>query len=75
MNRYPVDWFSQLEEPYRSKAISNCEEQFKRAKFDSLWSALAGSFYWDESPEGNKYWEDICDKILKQENSPLKILR
>ena len=43
MNKYPIDWFSQLEEPYRSKAINNCEEQFKRTKFDSLWSALAGT--------------------------------
>ena len=75
MNRYPFDWFSQLEEPYRSKAINNCEKEFKRTKFDSLWSALAGTFNWADSPEGHKYWEDICDKILKQENSLLKILR
>lgn len=75
MNKYPIDWFSQLEEPYRSKAINNCEEKYKRVKFGTLWSALAGTFSWDESPEGNKYWEGICDKILRQENSVLKILR
>ena len=71
MNKYPIDWFSQLVEPYKSQATKNLDERFKRVRHQSLSSALAGSFDWEKSPEGKKYWNEFTMKVIKMEQDDL----
>jgi hypothetical protein len=71
MNKYANDWFSQLVEPYKSQALKSLEERFKRVKFNSLGSALAGTFDWEKSPEGQKYWNEFTMKVNKMEQDDL----
>lgn len=56
----------QLPEPYASQAIANTnDEVLKYANhFETPEKAIAGSFTWDHSPEGHKYWQDLHAKLL-----------
>ena len=58
-------WFNMLKKEYRTKAFENIKRyrsDFKIAleeKERSMWDAIAGAFYWAETPEGAEYWSDI----------------
>lgn len=53
------EWFHDLPEPYRSQAIENIEIGARSIYRDSLADALINSFYWDETTQGNDYWERV----------------
>ena len=66
--RKVIEWFEELQEPYRSKAIFNCNnsEPFTGdTSADSLKKALISGFIWESTPEGHNYWAKVSFKINK----------
>jgi hypothetical protein len=55
------EWLDQLPEPYRTKALDNMEWDDYSA--DDMVDALQGAFLWENTPEGHKYWLDLCEAI------------
>lgn len=53
------EWFYQLYEPYRNKAINNSSENMLKTKRESLKDAIKNSFKWTDTREGWDYWESI----------------
>lgn len=50
------EWFSELEEPYRSQAIKRID---KNNEYESLRMALLCEFTWSETPQGHEYWYNL----------------
>lgn len=62
------EWLEELEEPYKSQAIQNAENESEYNDYldearDSLAGAVLGAFTWEYSPEGDKYWSDLYDTL------------
>ena len=58
------EWFKELPEEYRDNALNNAHDMILQFiapanKFPNAASALAGSFDWQESPEGFDYWKTL----------------
>lgn len=54
-----MEFFNQLEEPMRSQAIENYEEDYSNRVPTTLADALGGGFDWQLSSQGLNYWENI----------------
>ena len=67
MNREKTikEWFQDLEEPYRSQALNNCDPVFLKLKKPSASDALLGGFTWINQPEGHDYWSKLHYTLLK----------
>ena len=57
-------WLSKLDEPHRSRAFENWKKDFqyeenKNEIYNDFQQALGWAFYWDQTPEGYTYWDDI----------------
>lgn len=55
--------FNTLPEPYRTQAIENTKYQnFENLNKTSpnVQESLLVAFYWDETKQGNEYWDDLC---------------
>ena len=59
------EWLNTLNEPYKTKAIQQTNEDKKKKKADSLIIALYKMFVWEDSVEGDEYWRDL---VLSLEN-------
>lgn len=62
-------WFEELPEPYREKAIRNMEEQvlthkhiYPDNKVYDQETALYSGFVWSSTEEGIEYWSDVVRK-------------
>ena len=53
------EWFLELPEGVKQKALSNLNQEVKDLKVTSLRTALARGFSWNDSPEGLLYWESV----------------
>jgi NTP pyrophosphatase (non-canonical NTP hydrolase) len=53
------EWFLELPEGVKQKALSNLNQEVKDLKVTSLSTALARGFSWSGSPEGLLYWESV----------------
>lgn len=62
------EWFEELPEPQRSQAIDNAHVYLDWSTY-SLSNAIAISFSWQDSPQGYKYWEDVCSEISAKEDN------
>lgn len=51
-------FFEQLREPERSEAIANYDEDYDEQVPETLAEALEYGFNWENSPQGNDYWEE-----------------
>lgn len=60
------EWYNELPEDVREKAINNTSESLLKERDESIEDALFGGFTWAETPEGHKYWENIKNNYLKQ---------
>lgn len=69
MKKTITEWFAELPEDVRQKAMVNYEQRMmsieddkniRMFKFSSLKMALSCAFLWCESPERHDYWEKIC---------------
>ena len=59
-----LEWYNELEEPYKTKAIHNYDKDFYyRNEVDSLTGALSYGFDWEDSPEDIDYWRDLHDEL------------
>ena len=54
-----AEWFLELPEGVKQKALSNLNQEVKDLKVTSLRTALARGFSWNDSPEGLLYWESV----------------
>lgn len=59
MKKTAREWFAELPQPTREKALANTDKISLLLKYKSLDEALDGSFYWHKSPEGDTFWENI----------------
>lgn len=58
--------FKKFPEPYRSQAIANTPPGILNSKEPDAKEALKGSFVWDNSAQGIKYWSDFYQTIGKR---------
>jgi len=54
-----AEWFLELPEGVKQKALSNLNQEVKDLKVTSLRTALARGFLWKDAPEGLLYWESV----------------
>jgi NTP pyrophosphatase (non-canonical NTP hydrolase) len=54
-----AEWFLELPEGVKQKALSNLNQEVKDLKVTSLRTALARGFSWNDAPEGLLYWESV----------------
>jgi hypothetical protein len=53
------EWFNELPEDIREKAIANTREDELDELDSSSRNAMLIAFLWSKSPEGHSYWSDI----------------
>ena len=53
------EWFLELPEGVKQKALSNLNQEVKDVKVTSFHTALARGFSWKDAPEGFLYWESV----------------
>lgn len=62
-----VEFLEELEEPYRSQALKNFEDQRTLDEDEYLdvnaYEALHGAFHWGATPEGHDYWNDFSKTL------------
>jgi hypothetical protein len=68
MEKKIIEWFKELEEPYKSQAISNTGSRLLREKKESLKEALLSAFLWDRSPQGQEYWSKLEEDLKNKPN-------
>ena len=73
MEKTIEQWFQELPEPYRTQTLENCEKQSTidwnaaDATCDKLSDAVALGFLWQDTPEGEEYWQEVYDTIAANE--------
>ena len=72
-NHKPIEeWFQDLKEPYKSKALKYAEYYgTSTKKVPSLYEALKQGFVWQFTKENNDhpgYWRSLAQRILIKEN-------
>lgn len=72
MKKTAREWFAELPQPTREKALANTGEKSLRSKCKSLADAIIESFGWIESPEGGTFWSNVYDEVL-QADTPTPI--
>ena len=58
-------WLNTLNEPYKTKAIQQTNEDILKEKVNSLIVAIYKMFVWEDSQQGDEYWRDL---VLSLEN-------
>lgn len=56
-------WLQELPEPYRAQALENMDSDEANTKVNSQYQALDKAFVWEETPQGEDYWDSIYDKL------------
>lgn len=67
MEKTVVHWLEQLEEPFKSQAISHTPEYRRLHITRSLPSAIIMGFIWRNTPEGWEYWNGIYHKAQRED--------
>jgi len=62
-----IEWFNDLEEPYKKQAIVNTDPKRLEGMSSSLPNALLSSFMFAETFQGVKYWNDLLKKLEENE--------
>ncbi len=69
MNKCALAWLCDLPTPIRDKAIINTLKQSNSKMLEKHYSdaanAVCGSFTWDDTKEGGKYWGAVFDHLDK----------
>lgn len=70
-NKTAYEWFNLLKPEVRDKAIANAiKGNGIKEKFESISKALGGTFVWNKTPEGHKYWSDVNANTSKYIHIP-----
>ena len=56
------EWFDQLPEDYRDKALKNMIDP--KAEHYTLAGAISNGFSWGETPEGKDYWNGVFREVM-----------
>ena len=73
MEKTIEQWFQELPEPYKTLAITNAAKQstlnFNKedVNCNKLSDAIAIGFLWQETLEGESYWEEVYDTLKADE--------
>ena len=59
MSKTTKEWFNQLPDGYRERALANMDEHSKSVVHKSMGDAISCAFTWDESQEGAAFWMDV----------------
>lgn len=62
-----IDWFNELEEPYRKQAIANTDPKKLNDMLNSMPDALLTAFIFNDSFQGLDYWDKLCEKYENNE--------
>ena len=57
------DWLNTLDEPYKSKALKQTNEDILNLYCNSLLNSLYQMFDWESSEEGLEYWSDLTSSL------------
>lgn len=60
------DLILQAEEPYRTQMLENANPLVLICEYTKLSNCLGYLFFWKDSLQGRKYWEDYYDTLIKQ---------
>ncbi len=66
------DWFNDLPEEERVKALANTPEEDLKIEKQCLSEAIAGAFIWTDVPENNEYWNTIYRRTCKKEDHKIE---
>jgi hypothetical protein len=55
-----ADWIKLLKEPYYSQALANIPSNKLYRHAVSVTDAIDRSMVWAETPQGHRYWSDVC---------------
>ena len=59
-----TQWFSLLPDGYRERAEANADIDKRSVLVESVYSALAGGFVWEKSPEKSTFWSKVSHNYL-----------
>lgn len=65
MKKTAREWFAELPQPTREKALANSDKISLLFEYESLDKALIQSFDWGGSREGGTFWCNVHDEVLK----------
>jgi hypothetical protein len=57
------EWLEELPEPYKGEALMQTDGDLS-TKYVNLYDALSSAFYWEGSPQGDRYWRNISRGIF-----------
>lgn len=66
MEKTLQEWYNELPEPYKSKAIE-AGKLMLHHKEPSLMDALTAGFIFMDTPDGSEYWCKLCNEINERE--------
>lgn len=67
------EWFNQLHEDYRDRALKNMIDP--KAEHFSLAGAISNGFVWDNTPEGKDYWNGVFRELMYGEKfDPISLI-
>ena len=52
-------WLNTLDEPYKSKALRQTNEDILELQCNSITDALLKMFEWESSEEGDLFWDNL----------------
>jgi hypothetical protein len=58
-----MEFFNQLQEPYKSQAIANYDEEYDSIVPRTLYEAITYGFEWEGTNEGHDYWESFRESL------------
>jgi hypothetical protein len=58
------EWIEELNEPERSRALANLDDNMEKELVGGLPKAIKCGFGWKNTPEGYDYWSDIYDSVV-----------
>lgn len=62
MQKTTQQWLQELPDGYRELAIANARSSFVLRECCSLSDAINVAFLWVRTPEGHRFWQEICDR-------------
>ena len=65
MKKTIKEWFNELPEGYRERAIKNTQERLMNTHEPTMVEAICRSFRWRDTPEGAAFWMDVKDHYAK----------
>ncbi len=63
-------WLSELPEPFRTHALKNAWPSKLSRECDTIYNALDISCWWNETPEGKAFWNDVDEHYRSGRKMP-----